>query len=124
MRRKMTSLAVVWAVLALPWFCSAGVITHACECSEIAGCSHDTDCGHEFGCRHEGGCPEDPCSSVFTRAERQGDDVYAPGQGSSTCLAVVDDDVRRFSKANWAGNVVLSQLPNLPFPLSDIPLLI
>ena len=124
MRWKMTSLAVVWAVLSLPWFCSAGVITHACECSEIAGCSHDSDCEHEFGCRHEGNCPEDPCGSVFTRAERQGDDVNEPGKAPSTCLAVVDDDVQRFSGADRAENVVRSQLPNLPFPLSDIPLLI
>ena len=120
----MTSLAVVWAVFALPCFCAAGLITHACDGSESASHQHDSDRDHEPGCRHEGGCPEDPCSSVFTRTERQGDDINAPGQGSSTCLAVVDDDVRRLSKANRAENVVPSQLPNLPFPLSDIALLI
>ena len=120
----MTSLAVVWAVLALPSLCTAGVITHACEYAESASHEHESDYDHESGCRHEEGCPEDPCNSVFTRAERKGDNVDAPVQGCFACLAFVDDEVQRYSKATWAENAVFIQLPNLPFLPSDIPLLI
>lgn len=55
LNRAVISFAVLWAFLALPSLCGAGLLPHACQ-------QHaSNDCGHERGCN------DDPCAK-FTSA--------------------------------------------------------
>lgn len=54
LNRAIISFAVIWAFLALPGLCGAGLLPHVCE-------QHaSNDCGHE------GGCQDDPCGKFTT----------------------------------------------------------
>lgn len=84
----------------------------------------ETDCNHGSGCGHEGGCPGDPCSIRVVRPERQGGDVVAVSQPAAA-IAIIPAAV----KQSWVESVCSGtlELPcgrKLPFPPSDLPLLI
>jgi len=111
-RRLMTDLFVaLWALLALPALCTAGVIGHSC------------DCDHSTECAHEAECPSDPCSQLK---------VGRP-QGSREPATVA-----AFHSVAWAGSILDVQgnspleirdrsyepvgRKNLPYPPCDLPL--
>lgn len=87
------------------------------------GCTDD-GCGHATGCGHEGGCPDDPCSIHIVRPERQSIQL-SDAQPAFACsimpTAVAPRPTRttRSYGRDWQGRKKL-----LPFPPSDLPLLI
>jgi len=102
----------VWALVAVPCLCAAGLIGHDCDCADSAGCHHEADCSN------------DPCPTVT--ASRGQEELDGP-----VLLAVVQ------SCPAAANAVACSPAPlfpldspgrfcpiNLPYALSDIPLLI
>jgi len=74
-RALVSTLLIAWATQAMPALCVAGVLSHACECTERAGCDHSSDCEHESGCTHESDCASDPCDEAVPRVQRQADPV-------------------------------------------------
>lgn len=124
MVRILTIYAVAASFLVVPALCMGGVITHACECDSEIERTGDADCGHETGCGHEGACPEDPCGIEVLRPEHHGDDIVTISQpaGSTTILliAVTQSSVqtKHAGTEEWPGG------KKLPFPPSDLPLLI
>lgn len=124
-RMRITAVVfTLWALLATPALCMGGVITHVCECAADPTCTCEPGCGEESGCQHESGCSDDPCNIIVARSERQGNDVVAvfqPATGSSTLLCVDEQKLARRFRADVYES---SHRKNLPFPCSDLPLLI
>lgn len=50
---------LLWALLAMPALCTAGLLSHQCDCGNAAGCRHESDCGsdpcHIVALRHDDG---------------------------------------------------------------------
>jgi hypothetical protein len=46
---------LLWALLAMPALCTAGLLSHQCDCGNATGCTHESDCG------------SDPCRIVALR---------------------------------------------------------
>ncbi len=113
-----------WALLALPALCAAGVIGHTCDCVSESACVCQTDDGHDSGCGHESECPDDPCSIHVVRPERQNDNtapVLLPVASITTILAVIHQPA---SLVLPAGIYEMPDGTKLPFPPSDLPLLV
>ena len=124
MGRLLTISVLLGSLLAVPALCMGGVITHACECESDFPCTCETDCDHETGCGHEGGCPEDPCSIRVIRPERQDDLVVTVSQ-LAVSTAILCTPLEQPSIQTVRADT--SELPGtkkLPFPPSDLPLLI
>ncbi len=76
-RNVWTVSLAVWALVALPTFCAAGLLTHPCDPADMEHAvdhSHDED---ESGCKHESDCERDPCRDLSVRFERKTTDVHA-----------------------------------------------
>ena len=131
MSRVLSILAVGWAMLWLPALCMGGVISHPCDDHAVPG--HDDSPGHpdepeaphDPGCSHESDCSADPCSQRVARHERQGGGVDAaelppaalpgrPSVGPHVDPSVLPSPCGPPPPEN----------EDLPFPPSDIPLLI
>jgi len=98
----------------MPCLCAAGLITHACDCSESDGHRHDSDGDHDSGCRHEGDCVEDPCRKVIMRPERQNDDPVLTRHGPPPCPPVIDDAAVRVAATGESWLVRRLDCTNLP----------
>ncbi len=124
MSRIVIIITVLSSFTVTPILCIGGVIDHDCGCASESGCPCETDCKHEDGGGHEGGCPDDPCSVLVVRPDRDGDDVLMDFQQiGSTAIVLADFDppsplMARASTRSWSG------CENLPFSGSDLPLLI
>ena len=122
MRRIVAiSFAVGW-LLDVPTLCVSGLITHACECVDVLASPCDPGCGHEAGCHHENGCSDDPCSTPVVRNQRPRDGVDTTPPSPVPCVAFntgprSDQTIRSEGRTS-------SRPQGLPFPPSDIPLLI
>ena len=111
MARSATSVAVFWALLAVPALCLGGYVAHACVCGTTAECGR------------ENACTDDPCGVLIARENPQDRDidiaVAAPAAESD--LSVVVPDCFAAQGRRW-----ISPLPlraNLPYHGSDTPLL-
>lgn len=113
-RRETTGiLTVLWALAVLPALCTAGVICHAC------------DCGESSECRHECDCSTDPCKQLtIARSERYDHLVTPVVPDHVACpLSFMNNprpvylELREISAARLFHE-------NLPYPPSDVPLLI
>lgn len=124
MGRILTITVVLGSLLAVPALCVGGVITHACECDSAPPCTCETDCDHEAGCGHEGGCPDDPCSIRVIRPERQ-DKIAITDYQPAVSTAILPTLLKQPSiKMVRADARELPGSRKLPFPPSDLPLLI
>ncbi len=114
MGREISSiLVVVLSVLVVPALCMGGVLLHPCDCC------HEDDCGHEEA------CASDPCSEWVVRH-----DDFAPGftktrpapagQACADPTRIPNEDAFRVERRLPA----VPSRPMLPFPASDLPLLI
>ena len=112
-RRHTTGcLLALWAFLVLPAFCTAGAIGHAC------------DCGVSAECRHESDCSRDPCNNLTVSRPERNNGVakivplvaacpsFAPGVQQIASLDVRKSFSERLTRKN------------LPYLVSDLPLLI
>jgi hypothetical protein len=109
MVRGATILIATWALMVMPALCTAGVILHAC------------DCGTESDCDHEAGCSSDPCENITVRNSRPAPIATPVPTSFSACLPA---DLPALVQAlrTDAPNPLPRQ--NLPYPPSDLPLLI
>lgn len=124
MVRVLTISVGVASFLVVPPLCMGGVITHACESVSESACTHETGHEHESGCGHEGGCPDDPCSVRFVRPEHYGDDVAAVAQPAISTTIILTTVNQPPAQMVLAGTHELPGGKKLPFPPSDLPLLI
>ncbi|UCC30248.1 MAG: hypothetical protein JSU86_18865 [Phycisphaerales bacterium] len=124
MSRTTLSGFVAASVLFAPSLCVAGLVTHECDCAQRHGCEHESDCGHDHGCRHESDCPDDPCAVVAVRAERQRDDIRASVQMCVVCCMVHPVTTHCVRSAIQTKFLESPFAVNLPYPTSDVPLLI
>ena len=124
MRRVLTIVAALSSLLIVPALCMGGLITHACDRAEETCCPPECDCNGRARCGHESGCSDDPCSVRAIRPERQNDDadtVLQPAISTTIVLVAVTQPSVHTERApahEWPGG------KNLPFPSSDLPLLI
>jgi hypothetical protein len=114
MSRHITILTAFWALLIVPTFCLSGILLHNCEC------------GQEEQCGHEEDCSTDPCKSVIT-ASRNGagdfaDAVVQYPSVSDDITTMIEPSARRVLLGPCP--LAIQKKPNLPFPSSDIPLLV
>lgn len=135
--RGIVAIAVaVGALLVLPALCISGLIIHPCECADAlegkceAGCAHEPDGGHEShgdhesGCGHESECSDDPCTNLFVRYERLGDDFDAAPDAAAPCFVSDLTSAQRGTQVARRENVCWPDSRTLPIPISDVPLLI
>lgn len=120
------STLLAGALFAAPSLCAAGLITHACDwdCGPTSGQHNPDERGH--GCGHESDCASDPCSLILMRTESQSNtlNVSLPLQVfalPSCCEACTSHSA---CIASLLGGERAGRYPRLPFPPSDVPLLI
>lgn len=124
MSRMLTISVVLGSFLAVPALCMGGVITHACECDSEFPCMCGTGCEHESECGHEGGCPDDPCGIRTVRSERQRDDFATVSQSAVPTTIILMAVTRPLLQVLCSGMLEWLGGSKLPFPSSDLPLLI
>ena len=116
MARLLSSLFVVFMLLAGPALCMGGLIEHECDCGQG---------GVEMQCQHEDSCSADPCEALTMPSDREARtllDIEAPW----VPLAVVTWDAE-LPSARWSRSARPALPPdrwNLPYAQSDRPLLI
>ncbi|MBU0719181.1 MAG: hypothetical protein KJ749_13100 [Planctomycetes bacterium] len=121
MVRTVSILLVVWSLTATRSLCVAGVLHHPCDHEP------ESDYHHEDPSSHEQSCPQDPCRMVaIPRWDRLiGDsdgEVINAGQAVPMLIALVWAESRTLQPS--ADHLRLAPLRPIPFPPSDIPLLI
>ena len=70
MVRPSLLIIALWAIIAAPALCTAGVLAHACPCDD----------GHAEACDHEADCDLDPCSDQTLRKD-EGQNSLGPDAG-------------------------------------------
>jgi hypothetical protein len=107
-------IVALWAIVAAPALCTAGVLAHECACAEGALCDHETD------------CEEDPCSPQALRRDDLRDEslAHAVVATSASCPALP----AILQPCDAAPRVRTSRPHRTPSPgvphASDLPLLI
>lgn len=111
MIRTFFVILTLWALLASPGLCLAGLIEHIC-----ADAPED-----EVACGHEEACSEDPCLDALVRPENE------RGSGNATMAAARQStSIRIDLVSNDATLISIVPLPHgrpLPLHESDLPLL-
>jgi hypothetical protein len=54
----------LWAIMAAPALCAAGVLAHECPCEDSAVCDHESE------------CDADPCSDQILRRDLSSDELF------------------------------------------------
>lgn len=122
---RMFAVSVVAAsFLGVPALCMGGVITHACDCASETACNCQADCDHDSGCGHESGCSDDPCSIQVVRTDRQGPEVVTVSSHAIPATFVHSIDTQPSPQTVCACVRERFGGDTLPFPPSDLPLLI
>ena len=114
MSRHITILTAFWALLIVPMFCLSGILLHDCEC------------GAEEQCGHEEDCSADPCKIVIAASRDAAGDladaVVLRLPAGDNMTAMVGPLARRHLLDTYP--IEIHRKSNLPFPSSDIPLLV
>jgi hypothetical protein len=126
MSRKLAILLVAWSLCVAPSLCVAGVLEHPCEDGAASDCEHGTTthCEDKGTCPHAESCPHDPCSAlVVTTGVAQ---LRGPERAPHEAQAAESPEA---ASASSTGRSPLRhlrpiRLKTLPFPSSDIPLLL
>lgn len=112
-RRDTTSVCfAAWALLLLPALCTGGAVGHACECGDADSCCHETD------------CPSDPCSQVTAVRAQRSSELVLTGPTPVTCSLLCVILPQSFSVETTDRAFEVLAQPTLPYPPSDVPLLI
>ena len=131
MARYGAILLVVWALVGLPTLCIAGALPHDCACgdsrasAEPSDCTHEQPhCSHNGACNHESDCGSDPCSKLTASRPEQYNDVAETVPLVVACPSFAASVSQRASlnvRESFSERVPGK---NLPYPSSDLPLLI
>ena len=124
MSRVVAISVAVGLFLILPALCVGGLITHPCDRADMPRANSEPGCEHESDCHHDSTCPDDPCSNVVTRSNRRGVDGNPTLQSPAPCVTSGTIPVQGACLAFQCEGLATTHLKNLPFPHSDIPLLI
>jgi hypothetical protein len=124
--RKIVSVALtLWALLAMPTLCEAGVLTHNCVCDASVRCEHSTDCGHSFGgCRHEGGCSDDPCSRLTVRVERSTENSLLSFRAADAPISHAASEITLLLAVSLRAHILAATGAEVVHPTINLPLLI
>ncbi len=121
------AVAIILCMLAwhvVPALCVLGVVAHPCDDGETTRCDTDCDCGPGDTCGHDSDCADDPCSTVVTRPERKENDptAWAPAPAA---VADLSSDGLECPTPAYPDNSAATPFPRkIPYPPSDLPLLI
>ena len=111
----MAILLTAWSFLVTPSLCVAGALHHAC--------GHEPTGGHQ----HEETCPQNPCGAlVITAGPGRARVNEGTASGPEPVASVPAEPAQLKVPAGRAmpGHLRPPRLKRLPFPASDIPLLI
>jgi hypothetical protein len=114
LNRPALVILALWASVAAPVLCTAGVLAHECECASGVVCEHETD------------CERDPCSEQLYRKDgSSGASVDGAAHDAPAACPVSAGIVARSAAAGPA----IPSRPDLAPPPdvrheSDLPLLI
>ena len=141
MLRAFLTVTAVWSLVASPVLCRGGWLRACCEHETTMGDS--ADAGRAMsrgGCEDpDCGCPVEerpkepvddrecaPCAAVCAGLFKPGDDTSVILDGSEAALATgtVHDDLIQQASVRWMLAFSHTGRQRLPFPRSDIPLLI
>lgn len=115
MARLTVILMLAWTLLLLPALCTGGWLLHPC------------DCGSTIGCEHEEDCPSDPCETGLARPDSRSQG-YDEGSASTASSSIVIEHFAKTLEPDASGRRIstyrLAFQDGLPFPPSDLPLLI
>ena len=120
MTRRSTIMAVCLVLLAVPMLCSGGIAQHHDHDDHEEACRCEEDACH---CEHDTGCPLDPCQTVIIIQKAPDNHINDLGMVLRACPITTagDDDVSIIYRHS---HLLTLLLQNLPFPKSDVPLLI
>jgi hypothetical protein len=105
-------LIACWALLGVPTLCSAGVLLHECECAEGAQCGHETDCS------------SDPCATIISAYRSS---QLPPQHQLFVALAdpiLLSANTGAISLSGQHSIYCALERVNIPYPHSDLPLLL
>jgi hypothetical protein len=109
MRSAAAIVLSIWVCVAAPALCTGVVIIHPCACDDCCGCEHESTCG------------DDPCSIVATRNESS-----SQLQPQLVLVRPLPDHAADV----WSPALRVADAPftlllmGMPYPPSDVPLLI
>ena len=114
MIRPAVLAVALWAIVAAPALCAAGVLAHMCECEESAVCDH------------ESGCETDPCSDLVVLRDGSQDGLQEADGSSAPAQLPVPARLEPHSPASRTAHSTSPGFPPAPgVPhASDLPLLI
>ncbi|MHC4444770.1 MAG: hypothetical protein ACYTF1_14605 [Planctomycetota bacterium] len=118
--QRSTILTVCLGLLAGPMLCSGGIAHHHDHGDHEEACHGEEETCH---CEHDADCPLDPCQTVIIIQkvpDNHIDDLRMVLQTGLVTTAGDDDVSIRYRHSH---SLTLF-LQNLPFPQSDVPLLI
>ena len=130
MSRILAISVALGPLLVLPALCMGGIIAHECACDTGPShpaeplCRSDHNCGHHPGHGHERGCAEDPCNITAVRPVRGVGVVLDAPQPATWAQTGRGGDEPPVAVSTVAGANPRLGYKNLPFPLSDLPLLV
>jgi len=135
--KTVAAVLTAWSLVASPSLCAVTILEHLCDCGESGCCAPPC-------CDHEADCDCDPCGTLVVRSDSDEDGATCPHLEASRCPAGRGSGFLP-DAAHYAGGD-MGYLPppggsaepgrhapalnargsgaNLPFPRSDIPLLI
>ena len=118
MTRSAATILCLLVLQVLPALCAAGVLAHPCIRGGTTDCEPDA-AGHD-----EANCAEDPCGALVTRPERESPRLAALAKAPA---ALADSRSRATACCTlnypngWAESPPCG---HLPYPPSDLPLLL
>jgi hypothetical protein len=128
MIRVTTKILLIAWVAMVPALCLGGVLVHPCECP-VEGCedsANELGCVPEEkdGCGHESSCSGDPCAML-----RVGQTAFAADLEMTLFVAPIsihdaDIEIDRLAQAPGVRSAETPPRTSLPYPPSDLPLLI
>jgi hypothetical protein len=115
MARITLILILAWTLLLLPALCTGGWLLHPC------------DCGSTIGCEHEADCSSDPCEIGMARPDSSSQS-HGESDAQMASTPAVLDELSNSPDPGYRGRrpntSPLTPQKALPFPPTDLPLLI
>ena len=114
MARFTLILTLAWTLLLLPALCTGGWLLHPCDCGSAIGCEHETD------------CDSDPCEIGLARSDSWSQN-HVDESATASAPVLLDDASRNLDLGQLGHRPHASSRAfkkALPFPPTDLPLLI
>ena len=105
-------VTALWAIVAAPALCAAGVLEHECRCDDGVACDHESD------------CDVDPCTELILRRDLAGDGplTSAPSLAAAEFPPVIREIAAPVCTGGPRSRLRTAPAGGVPHP-SDHPLL-